>query len=202
MLRRLKETVEKGLPPKLETTSAARSRRRSCSGTAGCCSRTRPCSARSRRRSRGRAAAGGGGGGGGDGAAAVGGDTLGRAAPSGGCHLTASLMNTLMQLRKCCDHPYLFEGAEDDPGRDAARGARRGRERQAARARPAAAQAAREAAPRRALLAVRAHDRPARRLLRLRGWNYTRLTGATNRVQRMVNVQSFNARARARSSSS
>jgi len=27
----------------------------------------------------------------------------------------------------------------------------------------------------------------------LRGFNYTRLTGATNRVQRMVNVQAFNA---------
>ena len=25
------------------------------------------------------------------------------------------LMNLLMQLRKCCDHPFLFEGAEDDP---------------------------------------------------------------------------------------
>ena len=26
-----------------------------------------------------------------------------------------SLMNLLMQLRKCCDHPFLFDGAEDDP---------------------------------------------------------------------------------------
>ena len=26
-----------------------------------------------------------------------------------------SLLNLLMQLRKCCDHPYLFDGAEDDP---------------------------------------------------------------------------------------
>lgn len=26
-----------------------------------------------------------------------------------------TLMNLLMQLRKCCDHPFLFAGAEDDP---------------------------------------------------------------------------------------
>ena len=26
-----------------------------------------------------------------------------------------TLMNLLMQLRKCCDHPFLFSGAEDDP---------------------------------------------------------------------------------------
>ena len=24
-------------------------------------------------------------------------------------------MNLLMQLRKCCDHPFLFAGAEEDP---------------------------------------------------------------------------------------
>lgn len=40
------------------------------------------------------------------------------AAPSqsSGAALTANksrLMNIVMQLRKCCNHPYLFEGAED-----------------------------------------------------------------------------------------
>ena len=28
---------------------------------------------------------------------------------------------------------------------------------------------------------------------RMRGWNFVRLTGSTNRVQRMVNLQAFNA---------
>lgn len=35
---------------------------------------------------------------------------------SSGATLTANksrLMNLVMQLRKCCNHPYLFEGAED-----------------------------------------------------------------------------------------
>eukprot|EP00966_Prymnesium_polylepis_P052368 1212806-Prymnesium_polylepis.1 len=35
---------------------------------------------------------------------------------SSGQALTANkgrLMNIVMQLRKCCNHPYLFEGAED-----------------------------------------------------------------------------------------
>ena len=35
---------------------------------------------------------------------------------SSGAALTANksrLMNLVMQLRKCCNHPYLFEGAED-----------------------------------------------------------------------------------------
>ena len=35
---------------------------------------------------------------------------------SSGAALTANksrLMNLVMQLRKCCNHPYLFEGVED-----------------------------------------------------------------------------------------
>ena len=35
--------------------------------------------------------------------------------PAGGGAKYKCLMNLLMQLRKCCDHPYLFAGAEDDP---------------------------------------------------------------------------------------
>ena len=45
----------------------------------------------------------------------------GSSAQAAGATLTSgsgkykSLMNLLMQLRKCCDHPFLFDGAEDDP---------------------------------------------------------------------------------------
>ena len=37
---------------------------------------------------------------------------------SSGAALTSNksrLMNLVMQLRKCCNHPYLFEGAETPP---------------------------------------------------------------------------------------
>ena len=38
--------------------------------------------------------------------------------PTGGPQTGAwkKLQSLLMQLRKCCNHPYLFEGADPDPG--------------------------------------------------------------------------------------
>ena len=103
-----------------------------------------------------------------------------------------SLMNLLMQLRKCCDHPFLFDGAEDDPDETSleelvgASGKLRVLDR----------------------LLLKLHKGGHRVVLfsqfaqmvdllddycRLRGFNFVRLTGMTNRVQRMVNLQAFNA---------
>lgn len=103
-----------------------------------------------------------------------------------------SLMNLLMQLRKTCNHPYLFAGAEDDPDETSleelvgASGKLRVLDR----------------------MLLKLHERDHRVVLfsqfssmvdllddycRLRGWPFVRLTGSTNRVQRMVNLQAFNA---------
>jgi len=103
-----------------------------------------------------------------------------------------TLMNLLMQLRKCCDHPYLFAGAEDDPDETSleelvgASGKLRVLDR----------------------LLLKLIKQKHRVVLfsqfasmvdllddycRLRRFNFLRLTGSTNRVQRMVNLQAFNA---------
>ena len=103
-----------------------------------------------------------------------------------------SLMNLLMQLRKCCDHPFLFAGAEDDPDETSleelvgASGKLRVLDR----------------------LLLKLHKGGHRVVLfsqfakmvdllddycTMRGFNFVRLTGSTNRVQRMVNLQAFNA---------
>ena len=94
--------------------------------------------------------------------------------------------------RKCCDHPYLFSGAEEDPDETSveelvgASGKLRVLDR----------------------LLLLLHARRHRVVLfsqfssmvdllddycTMRGWSFVRLTGATNRVQRMVNLQAFNA---------
>ena len=104
----------------------------------------------------------------------------------------SQLNNLLMQLRKCCNHPYLFPDAEEDPDTTpledlvAASGKLRLLDR----------------------LLVKLHKGNHRCVLfsqfrmqldiltdycALRGWRHTRLDGATNRVQRTVNVNSFNA---------
>ena len=93
-----------------------------------------------------------------------------------------------MQLRKCCDHPFLFAGAEEDPDETSleelvsASGKLRVLDR----------------------LLVKLHKGGHRVVLfsqfaqmvdllddycALRGFNYLRLTGSTNRVQRMVNLR-------------
>ena len=121
-------------------------------------------------------------------------ETSGGGAAPAGAQLTTgsgkykSLMNLLMQLRKCCDHPFLFDGAEDDPDETSleelvgASGKLRVLDR----------------------LLVKLHAAKHRVVLfsqfaqmvdllddycRQRGFNFLRLTGATNRVQRMVNLQ-------------
>ena len=113
-------------------------------------------------------------------------------APAEGGTKYKSLLNLLMQLRKCCDHPFLFDGAEDDPDETSleelvgASGKLRVLDR----------------------LLLKLHAGGHRVVLcsqfaqmvdllddycRLRGFNFLRLTGSTNRVQRMVNLQAFNA---------
>ncbi|EGB05626.1 hypothetical protein AURANDRAFT_959, partial [Aureococcus anophagefferens] len=103
-----------------------------------------------------------------------------------------SLVNLLMQLRKTCCHPFLFADAEGcDPGETtleelvAASGKLRVLDR----------------------LLVKLHARKHRVVVfsqfasmvdvlddycALRGWPFCRLTGSTNRVQRVVNVRAFN----------
>ena len=102
-----------------------------------------------------------------------------------------SLLNLLMQLRKTCCHPFLFPDAESDPEQTtleelvAASGKLRVLDR----------------------LLVKLHRAKHRVVVfsqfahmvdvlddycRLRGWPFCRLTGATNRVRRTVNVKAFN----------
>ncbi|XP_072297015.1 chromodomain-helicase-DNA-binding protein 7 [Eucyclogobius newberryi] len=103
MLRRLKEDVEKNLAPKEETiievelTNIQKKYYRAileknfaflAKGGAG-------------------AAAGAGGGGGGGGSSGGG----------GGANVP-NLLNTMMELRKCCNHPYLINGAEEKIAED------------------------------------------------------------------------------------
>ena len=102
------------------------------------------------------------------------------------------LNNLLMQLRKCCMHPFLFEGAEDDP----------------------------ESTPVESLIEASGKLQILDRLLaklkehghrvvlfsqftrcldiledfvRARGYQYSRLDGGTNRVQRTVDISTFNS---------
>ena len=113
--------------------------------------------------------------------------------PSGGPQTGAwkKLQSLLMQLRKCCNHPYLFEGADPDPG--------------------VTDESLIEASGK-----VHVLDRLLTKLkarghrvvlfsqftttldllddvLRFRGYEFSRLDGGTNRVQRTVDIQSFNA---------
>ncbi|KAH8084456.1 helicase [Aureococcus anophagefferens] len=102
-----------------------------------------------------------------------------------------SLLNLLMQLRKTCCHPFLFPDAEGDPDETtleelvAASGKLRVLDR----------------------LLLKLHRNGHRVVVfsqfssmvdilddycRLRGWSFCRLTGATNRVRRVVNVRAFN----------
>ena len=118
--------------------------------------------------------------------AALGGGT---SAPKKGAY--KSLMNLLMQLRKTCCHPFLFPEAEGNPDETtleelvAASGKLRVLDR----------------------LLVKLHAASHRVVIfsqfgtmvdmlddycRLRGWPFCRLTGATNRVQRVVHCRAFN----------
>ena len=183
MLRRLKEHVEKGLPPKLETVVACPLAEQQLFWYRRLL--LKDSSLLTRAEAGGDGDEGGGEGEGGGGAAARRRRRRRRQA------VYKNLLNTLMQLRKVCDHPFLFEGAEDDP----------------------------DATPLEELVGASGKLRVLDRLLlklhakghrvalfsqfarmidvlddycRLRGWRYTRLTGATNRVQRMVNIESYN----------
>ena len=101
------------------------------------------------------------------------------------------LQSLLMQLRKCCNHPYLFEGADPNPG--------------------VTDDAFVEASGKlhvldRLLTKLKARGHRVvlfsqftstldvlDDVLRLRGYEFSRLDGGTNRVQRTVDIQSFNA---------
>ncbi|EGB07762.1 hypothetical protein AURANDRAFT_37691, partial [Aureococcus anophagefferens] len=112
----------------------------------------------------------------------------GAGAASGGWKKLQSL---LMQLRKCCNHPYLFEGADPDPG--------------------VTDDALVEASGKlhvldRLLTKLKAKGHRCvlfsqftstldllDDVLRYRGYEFSRLDGSTNRVQRTVDIQAFNA---------
>ena len=112
----------------------------------------------------------------------------GAGAASGGWKKLQSL---LMQLRKCCNHPYLFEGADPDPG--------------------ITDDALVEASGKlhvldRLLTKLKAKGHRCvlfsqftstldllDDVLRYRGYEFSRLDGSTNRVQRTVDIQAFNA---------
>ena len=113
--------------------------------------------------------------------------------PTGGPQTGAwkKLQSLLMQLRKCCNHPYLFEGADPDPGvTDESLIEASGKVHVLDR------------------LLTKLKDRGHRvvlfsqftttldlldDVLRYRGYEFSRLDGGTNRVQRTVDIQSFNA---------
>jgi len=94
MLRRLKADVEKSLPPKTETILYIGMSEMQKRLYKDLLSRNRDLVIGKTPAGATAAASGGGGGG------------------HGGGNRTA-ILNIVMQLRKCCNHPYLFQGAED-----------------------------------------------------------------------------------------
>ena len=101
------------------------------------------------------------------------------------------LSSLLMQLRKCCNHPFLFPGVEPN-GEDAyaqqlidGSGKFQLLDRLLDQALP-------RRPPRRPLLAVHETLDLLEDLLNYRKYKYCRLDGSTNRVQRTVDINAFN----------
>ena len=165
MLRRLKTDVESGLPPKLETVVSCPLAAQQLFWYRALLLKDHGALARVEK------------------------DATSKARGAGGAY--KSLLNLLMQLRKTCCHPFLFADAEGNPDETtleelvAASGKLRVLDR----------------------LLVKLHASKHRVVIfsqfaamvdvlddycRLRGWPFCRLTGATNRVRRSVNVKAFN----------
>jgi len=163
MLRRLKTDVERGLPPKLETVVSCPLATQQLFWYRALLLKDHGALARVEKDD--------------------------QAKGSGGAY--KSLLNLLMQLRKTCCHPFLFADAEGNPDDTtleelvAASGKLRVLDR----------------------LLVKLHKAKHRVVVfsqfaamvdvlddycRLRGWPFCRLTGATNRVRRTINVKAFN----------
>ncbi|KAJ1453700.1 SNF2 family N-terminal domain-containing protein [Pelagophyceae sp. CCMP2097] len=112
----------------------------------------------------------------------------GAAAATGSWKKLQSLMT---QLRKCCNHPYLFEGADPNPGNTdetlvEASGKLHVLDRLLAKLLGGGHRAVVFSQFTQTLDLI--ED-----VLRFRGYEFLRLDGSTNRVQRNVNIQAFNA---------